>query len=224
MPNDGTTNLNDALISAVEGNEFNTAVELLAKGAKPLSIKDKLSCLHFAIKNHNAELFRLLLNKQAPFVRVVYNGREMTVMEYATALEAWNCVIQLAQYYKVDSNDLGKYKAVLPLVVHRHQHEAVQALVKALVPVNKKEFQSCAESKKIALSANDVIMLFLLENKRLPDFVTKPEFICDNSSPKISSGRRGSTCSFFIDEEARSEIPPLPTQMLLGQSKINESP
>ena len=229
MPNSEEIDIKDKLLLEVERNDLENTKKLLQKGALTTNKKDGFSCLALAVRNNNPKMLALLLKYKAKPSIIAYEGLDRTLIQYAAELQAWDCVIMVASFYKAGLHDYGKYGEVLLLAVEQRKYTAVEALVRAGAPItNKKGSRTC---KEIAINLNDVRMLWLLENKSLPDFCLNDRPSSMPPSPKkiaktspilqsyksaghspilVTKERRGSIYSFFPNQSPIPEIEPLP--------------
>lgn len=181
--------LSSILLTAVQQNLYLKVNQLLSQDTKP----DLSNCVQAAIQNHNPQMLILLIRNGAPTTAILHKKELLTVMQYAAALDAWNCVAELAKYQKADSQDSGKYADVLLLAVIKGQEEAIEALLAAGAPMTStmdaaqafaianlpetfrteigKKRLNCIE---LAVHLNFTPIIWILERRKLPDFCVTP--------------------------------------------------
>jgi hypothetical protein len=227
MPESININVDDELLVLVKRNELDNATKLLYENNIKINKKNLSRCLQFAAQNNNPTMLALLFKYKAKPAMVTYEGVDITLMQYASAIKAWDCIIVITKFYKAGVQDYGKYGEVLLLEVENSNYTVVEALVQAGAPLTiQKNSRTCME---IAISRNDVKMLWLLEYKRLPEFCSNTQthslrlhkktpttspilqsYVRAHSPIPGKNERRGSIYSFFVPQSSSPEIDPLP--------------
>lgn len=116
-----------ALLAAAKANKMKTVQVLLDAGAPAYGSIGTETLLHRAIRENDEKMIARLIKCGADLAELNKDGQ--TAMDYAVALQKWNCVSIIAQNIKNTADDTYHYGNALSVAVRHQQKLAADALL-----------------------------------------------------------------------------------------------